>query len=180
MATFLVHGVEPCVGVVADDDIDARLGPRPATHPAHLDYLSDWALDSDLHAVVETESVQSFVVCGAPHALLEPIADNLTAHAAVNLSWDQLFNGYTITVRPPNVHKWRGVLTYCDLHGIDPQRVLAVGDGTNDIEMLREAAVACVVRNADDNVTAHADHLIGAPGDGGWADILDHLDDIAL
>jgi hydroxymethylpyrimidine pyrophosphatase-like HAD family hydrolase len=67
------------------------------------------------------------------------------------------------------------VQTFCARHGIDERAVLAVGDGLNDIELLDAAAIACVVDGSDARVAAHADHVVGPPGAGGWADLLDHL-----
>ena len=73
----------------------------------------------------------------------------------------------------PGVSKWSGVLAYCAEQGIDPARVLAVGDGANDLELLDGAAVACAVATATPDVLARADHVIGPPSSGGWAAVLD-------
>jgi hydroxymethylpyrimidine pyrophosphatase-like HAD family hydrolase len=53
-----------------------------------------------------------------------------------------------VQVRPPAVSKWSGVLAYYAEQGIDPGRILAVGDGANDLELLDSAAVACAVASA--------------------------------
>lgn len=175
LAAFRAHGLEPCIGVLADDDVDARLGPHPSTHPAHVRYLADWAVRADLDEVVATATVQSFVVCGRPADALRPVAAALDGRAAVTLTWDAQFDASTITVRPPGVDKWRGVQAFCDRHGVDERAVLAVGDGLNDIELLESAAIACVVAGADARVAAHGDCVVGPPQSGGWADLLDHL-----
>ena len=65
------------------------------------------------------------------------------------------------------------MLAFCAEQGIDPGRVLAVGDGANDLELLEGAAVACVVDTAAPAGLARADHLIGPPGTGGWAAVLE-------
>ena len=175
LAAFRAHDVEPCIGVVAPDDVDARLGPHPSTHPDHITYLTDWAIHADLDEVVATEPVQSFVVCGAPLAQLEDVASAVASHAAVNVTWDAPYQAYTITVRPRGVDKWRGVMAFCEHAGLDARAVLAVGDGLNDVELLASAGVACAVEGSDERVTAHADHLVGRPEQGGWADVLTHL-----
>ena len=86
---------------------------------------------------------------------------------------EDLVEGHVEPDRPPGVSKWSGVLAYCAEQGIDPGRVLAVGDGANDLELLDAAAVACVVATAPPAVLARADHLIGPPASGGWAAVLD-------
>jgi HAD superfamily hydrolase (TIGR01484 family) len=172
---FRQHAVEPCIGVLADDEVDARLGPRPSTHPDHVAYLADWSIRADLDAVVVDEVVQSFSVCGVPRLLVQPVADDLASIAAPIATWDATYGAYTLTVGPIGVHKWRGVQAFCAHHGLDDGAVLAVGDGLNDIELLRAAAIACVVDGSDSRVEACADYLVAGPAVGGWADILRHV-----
>lgn len=40
---------------------------------------------------------------------------------------------------------------------IRPERIVAIGDGLNDIEVLKEVGLSIVMENADENVRAHAD-----------------------
>ena len=47
-----------------------------------------------------------------------------------------------------------------------------MGDGANDLELLDGAAVACAVATATPAVLARADHIVGPPASGGWADVL--------
>jgi hydroxymethylpyrimidine pyrophosphatase-like HAD family hydrolase len=169
---FRRHGAEPCIGVLADDEIDARLGAQPASHPDHVAYLADWSVRADLDDVVAQETTQSFSVCGVAREVLAPIAADLASIAAPIVSWDATYGAHTLTVGPIGVHKWRGVGAFCAHRGLDADAVLAVGDGLNDIELLEAAAVACVIEGSDDRVVAHADHLIAGPASGGWADVL--------
>ena len=172
---FRRHAVEPSIGVLADDEVDARLGPRPSSHPDHVAYLADWSVRADLDAVVVEETVQSFSVCGVARHLVQPVADDLASIAAPIVTWDATYGAYTLTVGPVGVHKWRGVRAFCAHHGLDDGAVLAVGDGLNDIELLRAAAVACVIEGSDARVEACADHLVAGPAVGGWADVLTHI-----
>jgi hydroxymethylpyrimidine pyrophosphatase-like HAD family hydrolase len=175
LEVFRRHGVEPCVGVLADVEVDARVGPRPSSHPDHIAYLADWMLRADLDEVVDEETVQSFSVCGVPRDVVQPIADALAPIATAIVSWDATYAAYTLTVGPTGVHKWRGVRAFCAHHGIDDTAVLAIGDGLNDVELLQAAAVACVIEGSDPRVVACADHLVGGPAVGGWADIVAHV-----
>lgn len=81
----------------------------------------------------------------------------------------------TLTVAPSGQSKWDGVLAYCAAQGIDPGRVLAVGDGRNDLELLDKAAVALVPEVAHREALARADHVIPAAAAGGWVQVLDHV-----
>jgi hydroxymethylpyrimidine pyrophosphatase-like HAD family hydrolase len=68
-----------------------------------------------------------------------------------------------------------GVLAYCELSGIDPARVLAIGDGSNDRELLANAAIALVPEDAHEEALSTARHVVPSPAVGGWAAILDCL-----
>src|SRR5215212_7276298 len=100
---------------------------------------------------------------------VDPVVAAVGPRGSASVVADLVYGGCTVQVRPPGVSKWSGVLAYCAEQGIDPGRVLAVGDGANDLELLDGAAVACVVATAPPAVLARADHLIGPPASGGWA-----------
>jgi hydroxymethylpyrimidine pyrophosphatase-like HAD family hydrolase len=68
--------------------------------------------------------------------------------------------------------KWTGVDAYCQQHGIEPDEVLAVGDGLNDLTMLRQAGVAVAVRGGAPEAIDECEHLIDPPEAGGWARVL--------
>ena len=75
-------------------------------------------------------------------------------------------------VNPRGISKWSGVEAYCRLHGIAPSEVAAVGDGLNDLEMLRQAGISIGVRGGSDEVITIADYLIEPPDLGGWQGII--------
>jgi hydroxymethylpyrimidine pyrophosphatase-like HAD family hydrolase len=52
----------------------------------------------------------------------------------------------------PQVNKWTMVERYCRRRGVDPARVAAIGDGLNDVCMLRGAGLGIAMGNADAGV----------------------------
>jgi hydroxymethylpyrimidine pyrophosphatase-like HAD family hydrolase len=62
---------------------------------------------------------------------------------------------------------------YCRQCGIEPDEVLAVGDGLDYLTMLRQAGVAVAVRGGAPEAIDESEHLIDPPEAGGWARILD-------
>jgi hydroxymethylpyrimidine pyrophosphatase-like HAD family hydrolase len=165
-------GLSPCV-YVDRPGVDLVVGDHPSTNPGHLARARPWAATDDLDRVVGDEPVYTFAVVGRPAALLEPVLREVGAAGAASIVPDLIYGGFTLQVRPPDISKWSGVLAYCAEQGIDPARVLAVGDGANDLELLDGAAVACAVATATPDVLARADHVIGPPSSGGWAAVLD-------
>ena len=172
LGAFIAAGLEPCV--YADrPGVDFVVGERPATHPRHLARSLPLVAVDDLERVVEAEPVLTFSVVGRPAGLLEPVARALGGAGSASVVRDLVYGDHTLQVRPPGVSKWSGVLAFCADQGLDPGRVLAVGDGANDLELLEAAKVACAVAGASPAVLARADYVLGRPGDGGWAAVLD-------
>jgi hydroxymethylpyrimidine pyrophosphatase-like HAD family hydrolase len=171
LATFRDHGLEPTL-YVDDPSFDAVLAPVPSTCAAHAAYLAPLARVGDLDEAAASGRVLGFGLLGLPGDVLGPVADDLAATGAATVLFeDPFYGGSGINVGPPSVSKWTGVLAFCRERGIDPGAVLAVGDGDNDVEMLREAAVAVAVRGGTPACTAGADHLIDPPGAGGWSEV---------
>jgi hypothetical protein len=84
-----------------------------------------------------------------------------------------MYGAHSCTATPIGLTKWTGVEVFCARVGIDPARVLAIGDGPNDTELLDAAAIAVVPASGHDVALRKADHVVGSPRDGGWAEILD-------
>jgi hydroxymethylpyrimidine pyrophosphatase-like HAD family hydrolase len=172
LQAFAAAGLSPCV-YVDRPGVDLVVGEHPATHPGHLARARPFVATDDLARVVETEPVYAFAVVGRPADLLAPVPPAVGPAGSASIVADLIYGGSTVQVRPPRISKWSGVLAYCAEQGIDPGRVLAVGDGANDLELLDAAAVACVVATAPPAVLARADHLIAPPASGGWVAVLD-------
>jgi hydroxymethylpyrimidine pyrophosphatase-like HAD family hydrolase len=169
---YTAAGLSPCV-YVDRPDVDLVVGEHPSTHPDHLARARPWVASDDLVRVVATEPVYAFTVVGRPSPVLQPALRAVGPAGSASIVHDLIYGGCTIQVRPPGISKWSGVLAFCAERGIDPGRVLAVGDGANDIELLEGAAVACAVATAAPAALARADHVLGPPASGGWAAVLD-------
>lgn len=172
---FLAAGVEPCV-YVEHDEVDVFVGENPATHPEHLRSFGEWARTGELDHIVATEAVLAFGVLSIPADQAAEVAVKLEAIANAHLSDERQYSGgMTITVAPPDLSKWLGVEAFCVARGYDPHKVLAIGDGPNDLELLDGAAVAVVPEDAHPEAIARADHIVPKALHGGWADLLDLL-----
>jgi hydroxymethylpyrimidine pyrophosphatase-like HAD family hydrolase len=55
---------------------------------------------------------------------------------------------------------------------LEVDRIIAIGDGDNDVEMLEFADLAIAVEGGHEAPAKVADHMISAPDRGGWADLL--------
>lgn len=173
LAGFRRGGLEPCL-YVEDPNIDAVVSEASSTCAAHLAYLADVGRLEDLDEAVLARPVYAFSVLGLPRDRLQPVADLLIRSGMqVLLYVEPVYGDYGLIVNPPGVSKWSGIDAFCRLAGIAATEVLAVGDGDNDLEMLKQAGLAVAVRGGTERVMAMANHVVEPPGRGGWAAILD-------
>ncbi len=170
LEVFLGLGLQPCVYVDSDEP-SVRVGKQPSTHPRHLASFGPNVATADLRQVAETETVLSFSVLGLDQTVCDELHDLLLPVAVPHNSADRIYGGHTVTVAPTGVSKWEGIVSFCSAHRIDPGRVLVVGDGPNDVEMLSAAAVAVVPSDGHPDALAVADHVIPPAGEGGWAQV---------
>lgn len=177
LAAFRAHGLDPCL-YVDDPEIEIAVSSTPSTCPQHLERLGRFAGSRDLEDVASTISVYAFSVLGLDHEVLAPLARELVAERGntVVLFPEPDYGQFGLIVNPLGVSKWSGIEAYCGLHGIAPDEVAAVGDGLNDLEMLRRAGVRIGVRGGRDEVVEMADYLIEPPGRAGWQSIVEITD----
>jgi len=171
---FAAGGFQPCLHVERPG-VDIVVGDRPSTHPGHLARAAPWVARADPARTFRTDPVLSFTVVGGNPTQLGVVAAAVVAGdvGSASVTPDLMYGGSTLQVRPLGVSKWSGVLAFCADQGLDPGRVLAVGDGANDVELLGAASIACVVAGGAPDALTHADHIIDPPSMGGWAAVLD-------
>jgi hypothetical protein len=164
--------IEPCV-YVDHPSVDVYVGARPSTHPAHLRGLGTTAEEADLDEIVGTVPVLMFGLMGHDADQLVEVSTVLAGAAETHIAGSDQYGGHSFTVTPLGLSKWIGVVAYCTQAGIDPNHVLAIGDGPNDCELLAGAAIAVVPADGCAAALSAAHHVVGSPRDGGWAEILD-------
>jgi hydroxymethylpyrimidine pyrophosphatase-like HAD family hydrolase len=172
---FRAGGLDPCL-YVDHPDHEVVVSATPSTHRRHLDSLAGDLAEGHLDATAQDDTVLMFSLIGLPHGPLVAVADAIRDRAEVHL--DRSFDvpgTAAITVTPTGLSKWDGVRAWCDHVGMTPTRVIALGDGPNDVELLANADLALVPEVAHPAALHHADHLVPKPDDGGWAAVLDHL-----
>ena len=69
------------------------------------------------------------------------------------------------------VSKWAMLERHLGDH-LDRAKVVAIGDGLNDIELLQEAGLAIVMDNANDHVQEYADVITGHHNNHGFAEAM--------
>jgi hydroxymethylpyrimidine pyrophosphatase-like HAD family hydrolase len=172
LEAFVEAGIEPSLNIEHDHD-DFVIGDYPSSHPAHLAFNAIRTQRLDLDVAVRTLPVFTFLVIGRERDQLLPVLQKVSHVADSSVTPDLMYGGFSLSVRPKGVSKWSGVLSFCAHRKLDPRRVLAVGDGENDLELLSSAAVACVPTDGCKAALALATYRIPPADLGGWASIVD-------
>ncbi|MEM7326669.1 MAG: HAD family hydrolase [Actinomycetota bacterium] len=152
-------------------------GPEQVTtaqrHRTQL--LADYIV-ADAADVADNHDILGFSMIGLTHERLEPVLAAVPTNVAdVDLYNDKLFQAWSVHLQPVGLSKWDGIQAYLAHAGLQPERIVVIGDQTNDLEMLRNADVALGVAGGHESVLDLADRVIPHPRDGGWAEVLDHL-----
>jgi len=172
---FADVGLSPCV-YVDDDEVHVYVSHDPSTHPEHLASFGEWVQTRDLYEVVAELPILAYAVLAVPPSVVEGLEEPLRALANPHVSSERQYGGgLTVTVAPPGLSKWDGVAAFCEHKGLDVTKVLAMGDGPNDLELLDGAAVAVVMADGHPDALARADHVLPRSAEGGWAQVLDLL-----
>jgi len=74
-----------------------------------------------------------------------------------------------------NVNKWTAVEDLCARFGIDPRETAAVGDGLNDLELIRHAGLGIAMENADPRIAAVSTARAGHHDRDGFAEAAEFI-----
>ena len=159
-----------------------RLHPVSQWWMESMDITCRWVdrLEDDPHPG-DTLRVSSV---GEAH-LLEPMTSrmrstlgsrlHLQQWAAVTSSHATGSDVHILELFARGVDKWPMIEFYCREAGHDPRRVVAIGDGLNDVGMLRSAGLGVAMANAENNVQAVADETTDHHDDDGVATAIHRL-----
>lgn len=158
-------------------DTRAMVCEGVTTSIKHLDSLGDdltWTTTNDL---ASRDDVLGMSMLGIEQSEAEPAMYALSDLAGVEVAAyaDHLYPPYSVMLAPQGITKEVGIRAYLRYVDLVPERIIAVGDGGNDLEMLAMADVALAVENSEPRAVAAADHLIAPPSVGGWATVLDYI-----
>ena len=148
-------------------------GDGPSRVPSTSTHIGQWLARDDLDTVVAAEDVLAIGRRGPTGTRCDAVHGGIAADAEAAVVRDLFFGDATLIARPRGISKWQGVEAFCARQDLDPSRVLALGDGENDIELLTAPRVACVVSDGCEAALALADHVIEPAAAGGWCTVLD-------
>jgi len=173
-AVLRAHALAP-VAYLTDTRVLAVEGVT--TGMAHVESLGDDLEWTTFDQLVVRDDVLGMSMLGIELAQITPAVDPLSELSDVEAAAlaDHQFPPYSLMLAPDGVTKELGISAYLNHTGLEPERIIALGDGGNDLEMLAMADTALSVVGGDQRAIDLADHVIGRPENGGWAAVLDYL-----
>jgi hydroxymethylpyrimidine pyrophosphatase-like HAD family hydrolase len=159
-----------------------------------LDPATVWWLEQHAVPVHRADTLQQSHALGHDHVLrvgaidradrLEPVCrqmrerfgDRATMQAWSAVTAEQATGSVThlLEIYALDCDKWTMLQRVRASHA-QPQPVVAVGDGLNDLIMIREAALGIAMGNADPRVLQHADHVAPHHAEDGFAHAIERL-----
>lgn len=124
-------------------------------------------------ALLAERQVNKLVVfCEQEH--IGAVREHLTCHVDGQASLVQAVPAM-LEVMPPGASKGEGLKRLLDDLGIAPEHVMAIGDGENDVEMLRLAGIGVAVGNAMEAARAAADVVVATNEADGVAEAIERF-----
>jgi HAD superfamily hydrolase (TIGR01484 family) len=180
----------PPIEIVHEVTFDAREAVRAvlAEHPEALVAVEERGVgyrlnkpfpDGELSGDMIVSDIEEMIAEPVSRVIIrdpEATAEDFVATARrLGLHGTNYVVGWTawLDLSPVGVHKASGVADVCGRLGVDPADVLAIGDGRNDIELLRWAGRGVAMGQAVEEVRAAADDVTAGVGEDGAALELD-------
>lgn len=148
--------------------------------PSDPAYENRWFVDSHQPMdIVSLEGAKCFnwlkLLFCAPGRILEQIRDYGAEHRIEGILESIYTNPVYLEYMPPRVNKGKCLQRLRKVPELQGRTFVAVGDYTNDLELLQEADVAVAVANALPEVKQVADHVICSNDEDAIAYLIDVL-----
>jgi hypothetical protein len=131
------------------------------------EHTSGFSPNMDLYDEKIREGLNKLTVVGKPELVAEA-EQRVWAELAKEVSASRSKPRF-LDVTSYGIHKGTVVVRLAELLAITTDRVAVIGDGPNDVEMFKQAAVSIAMGQAVDEVKAEANNVTASNDDEGWA-----------
>ncbi|MCZ6462983.1 MAG: Cof-type HAD-IIB family hydrolase [Proteobacteria bacterium] len=108
-------------------------------------------------------------------ALASEIATALGTRIRTNFLVNKNYRGHILEAVSAGSGKWPALVQLAAGMGIEPEEILAIGDDTNDAEMLAGAGLGVAMANAVPQALAAADHVTASNSEDGVARAIERF-----
>lgn len=162
-------------------EIDILIDRRHRAHEFQREYLDRNGAHTgrvdDLASAVPDEIVMMSLMADdeALGALRRRALARVGDGVRTNLLINSNFRGHILEFLSARASKWTGLLQVARDAGISPDEIAAVGDDTNDIDMLRGANLGIAMGNATAEVRSCADQVVAPNTRGGLGEAVQRI-----
>jgi 5-amino-6-(5-phospho-D-ribitylamino)uracil phosphatase len=163
------------------DGIDIFTEQRDRAHPFQREYLDDqgevvtFVDDVARTARGRVIMVSTMADAGSLAALRERALMRFGARIQTHSLLNKNYQGQILEFLSPSAGKWSALERLAASWGIAPAEIAAVGDDTNDAEMLGRVGLGIAMGNALPEVRAAARFAVKSNAEGGAAEALDQI-----
>jgi Cof subfamily protein (haloacid dehalogenase superfamily) len=101
----------------------------------------------------------------------EEFGDRIHIHTLINKN----YQGLILELLSPKSGKWPALEAIAAEAGVAPEEIIAVGDDTNDIEMIRRAGLGIAMGNSASEVKQAADRVVRSNAEGGVVEAIEKV-----
>jgi hypothetical protein len=160
------------------ENVDLVTERCSVTHEFQREYLNDntafFRTIDDLHAeprsdVIMVSTMGDETTLGAlREEAREQFGSRVRTHSLINKN----YRGMILEFLSPRSGKWAALSAIAAEAGVAADQIIAVGDDTNDIEMIRNAGLGIAMGNAAAEVKQAADHVVRSNAEGGVVEAI--------
>ena len=184
----------PCVGFTGDEAVTLNTTPEilelhERSVPYHPSDIADdlsFAFRLRYYEPLAKEMVSlERILEGAPIKKIILLSDPDSIKNEILPHWENRLRGTGfktvvavsehLELIPEGVNKWVGLTSLMQSMGISFRSCMAIGDGKNDYEMVKNAAVGVAMGNAVEEVKSVADHVVSSNDEDGIAEAFEKL-----
>lgn len=168
LATALAHRIEP--SVFTPETWRVRTMTSEILAESRIVNIHPLIAPDLLGADEEPSKIMLITDAGGPAKMLRTIANSVQSFSTATFSKPNY-----LEIIAPGVNKAKAVAEVAQTLGVDLSQVAAIGDGENDVEMLKEVGLGIAMGNACDDAKAVAGWLTGTNDEGGVAQAVRRL-----
>jgi Cof subfamily protein (haloacid dehalogenase superfamily) len=164
-----------------EQDPDILVERDTPTHPFQVEYLGDHGAHArevaDLGAAAREDVIMLSRM--ADEHMLRPLRErvrqSLGAQVQTHLIVNKNYQGYILELFSPASGKWAALARLAEEVGIAPAEIAAVGDDSNDAELLRKAGLGIAMGNAVAEAKDAADLVVRSNAEGGVVEAIERV-----
>jgi Cof subfamily protein (haloacid dehalogenase superfamily) len=163
------------------EDTDFLTEPEGDVHPYQAEYLEDHAehcrFVDDLAEVRRDDVILLSQMADAE--TLQPLRERarrvLGTRVRTHLLLNKNYQGLILEVFSPHSGKWSALARVASDAGIRPEEIAAIGDDSNDVELLQHAGLGIAMGNGVREAKAAADLVVRSNAEGGVAEAVQRV-----